>query len=126
MRPGGDVVSTRREPPGSDLTGFDLDAAVSVSDLRREGSWRELLTRYGKLRVERRGRGESAVVGVLVTPEVWRQLRDALVAADAAEEEDVAHLIDSREGGHLLQGKDLANRTADLLWGRPEGGHPEQ
>lgn len=118
-------MSTRREPPSPGLTGFDLDAAVSVSDLRREGSWQQLLARYGKLRVERRGRGESAVVGVLVAPEVWRRLRDALAAAEATEEEDLARLIDAREGAQLLQGKDLASRTAALLGDRPEGGRPE-
>lgn len=118
-------LSTRREPSMADLTAFDLDAAVSVSDLRREGSWRQLLTRYGKLRVERRGRGNSAVVGVLVAPEVWRQLRDLLMAAEAAEEEDVARLIDAREGAALLQGKVLAERTAALLAEQSERVRPE-
>lgn len=60
------------------LTDFDLDAAVTVSELRRESDWVARLKQYGKLRAERRGRGPSAVVGVMVTPDVWRTIKELL------------------------------------------------
>ncbi|MHB1842850.1 MAG: hypothetical protein ACYCO4_06970 [Sulfobacillus sp.] len=110
----------------TDLTGFDLDASVSVSDLRAEASWQRLLIRYGKLRVERRGRGSSAVVGVLLAPPVWREVCRLIAAQEAAEERAVEQIIDSRAGGELLQGQELTEGMAARLRAQLEKVRPER
>ncbi len=105
----------RRSVPADLLTDFDLDAAVTVSELRRESDWESRLERFGKLRVERRGRGPSAIVGVLVAPEVWRALKEMLTRLDALEEAEVARLIEAREGAPLASGPDLGQQARRLL-----------
>jgi hypothetical protein len=97
------------------LTDFDLDAAVTVSELRRESDWESRRERFGKLRVERRGRGPSTIVGVMVAPEVWRTIKEMLTRLDAIEESEVARLIEERDGAPLVSGPDLAHEVEHLL-----------
>ncbi len=93
---------------------FDLDAAVSVSDLRGD-DWPSRLAKYGQLRVERRG----DVVGILVSRKQWQSLK-ALIAdferrLETAEDEFVGRLIESREGVALRHGEELRTLTAREL-----------
>ena len=101
--------------PDAVLADFDLDAAVTVSELRRESDWLTRLEQFGKLRVERRGRGPSAVVAVLVAPDVWRAVKQLLARLDAMEEAEVARLVDEREGEPLASGQDLVQQVKGLL-----------
>lgn len=110
----------------TDLIGFDLDASVSVSDLRAEAAWQRLLVRYRKLRVERRGRGRSAVVGVLIAPGVWQEVCRLLAAQEAGEARTDEQLIDQREGGGLVQGEPLTRGIATRLKSRLEAGRPRR
>lgn len=110
----------------TDLTGFDLDASVSVSDLRGQASWQRLLAHYGKLRVERRGRGKAAVVGVLVAPAVWREVCRIVADQEAAEDRADERLIDQRAGGELLHGEALIEGMAGRLKAHTRPTRPER
>lgn len=89
------------------ITQFDLDADVTVSQLRTT-NWQAALRRFGRLRVQRRGRGEASTVGILVTPETWRAITEALDALEQFETAQVATLIDARSGSPLETGDTLA------------------
>lgn len=105
----------------TDLTRFELAASVSVSDLRAGASWQRLLSHYGKLRVERRGRGTSVVVGVLLAPTVWREVCRLIAVQEAAEDRADERLIDQRADGELLGGQALAEALATRITAsRPE------
>ena len=105
------------KPVATDVlsTDFDLDAAVTVSELRRETDWVKRLEQYGKLRVERRGRGPSAIIGVMVLPEVWRAMKEIIERLDAVDEAEVARLIGERSGAKRVRGKELLEQTRTLL-----------
>ncbi|TAM56313.1 hypothetical protein EPN52_14445 [bacterium] len=98
---------------------FEMDAAISVSEMRHEETWRKRLGRFKQLRVERRGRGESGVVGVLVSPERWRAIaasQERLEAQlEALEDEVASRIIEEREGAPLLQGRELSAAVSKRL-----------
>lgn len=98
---------------------FEMDAAVSVSEMRREEVWRKRLGRFKQLRVERRGRGESGVVGVLVSPERWRAIeasqRRLEAQLEALEDEIAGRIIDEREGAPLVRGRKLREAVSRRL-----------
>jgi hypothetical protein len=86
---------------------FNLDDDLSVSDLRKVEDWTSRLSHSGKLRLQRRGE----VVGVLLSPNAWRELTAQNERYEEAlhllENERDRNIIEEREGGKLLRGKAL-------------------
>ncbi|MBE3590656.1 MAG: hypothetical protein IMW98_07530 [Firmicutes bacterium] len=62
--------------------GFDLDAQVSLTELRQP-EWRRRLAAAGKLRVVHR----HEVVGVLLSPDAWRAVQRLEAYAEQLEEQ---------------------------------------
>ncbi len=89
---------------------FELDAAVSVSELRND-EWPARLAQYGHLRVERRG----DVLGILVSRKQWQSLKSIIAdlehRLEAAEDEIVGRVIEQREGASLRQGEVLRSQA---------------
>ena len=92
----------------------ELDDDITVTDLRGE-TWPERLVEAGKLRVQRRGQ----TVGVLLSPQEWRALRQALgryeALFDRLEEDGDRRLISEREEGVLGRGPTQAQELESEL-----------
>jgi hypothetical protein len=86
---------------------FDLEDDLSVSDLRKVDEWEPRLSHVGKLRLQRRGE----VLGVLLSPRAWRELREQSERYEQAlrllEDERDRRIIAEREAGPLLGGEEL-------------------
>jgi diphthamide synthase subunit DPH2 len=94
--------------------GFDLEAAVSLSELRGE-EWPNRLEHFGKLRVERRGE----VVGVLLSRQQWQAvaetIRELEQRLETAEDEIVRTIIDRRSDAKLKRGPSLRAGVEERL-----------
>jgi hypothetical protein len=94
---------------------FDLEDDLSVSDLRKVDEWEPRLSEAGKLRLQRRGE----VLGVLLSPREWHALKgiheryERLL--DLVEDERDRRIIAEREGGTLLEGKELTDALEQEL-----------
>ncbi|HTU71522.1 MAG TPA: hypothetical protein VMF11_14565 [Candidatus Baltobacteraceae bacterium] len=74
------------------LGGFDLDADITLSELREEDTLRKRLEAHHRLRVRRR----SDVIGVLVDAHAWRAIESHLRELEQVierYEEQAAHTI---------------------------------
>ncbi len=92
---------------------FELEDDLNITDLRKVDEWSKRLAEAGKLRVQRSGK----VLGVLVSPDAWREFRDQTAryerALRAVENERDLQLIDQREDEEpLLRGADLSRALA--------------
>jgi PHD/YefM family antitoxin component YafN of YafNO toxin-antitoxin module len=92
-------------------TTFDLDADISVTELRNEEALTQRLHDHDALRLRRR----NEVLGVVVSAEKWRRITQALEAYEATieehEEEAVRSLIAARASSAKFSSVD------DAVWG---------
>jgi PHD/YefM family antitoxin component YafN of YafNO toxin-antitoxin module len=94
---------------------FELNADVSVSDLRNEKVWSERLDHLRKLRILRRGN----TLGVLVSLDEWETISSAIAQYEAAledaEDAIVKRLIDERAGASRQRGQALKSEVIKKL-----------
>ncbi len=76
---------------------FDLEDDLSITELRNVDQWQPRLAKAGKLRVQRHG----AVVGVLLSPDEWKAMKEQIENARDRE------LIADRSGAKVLSGRKL-------------------
>jgi PHD/YefM family antitoxin component YafN of YafNO toxin-antitoxin module len=87
-----------------------LDAEITVSDLRNEATFRDLLKAHHGLRLLKR----SQTIGVILDAQTWKDIQERLQAyearLDAHEEDRVREIIAER-----LPGAVFANATPEIL-----------
>jgi len=83
---------------------FELDANISLSELRNEKELTERLGHFHKLRVQRRG----DTVGVLISRDEWQDIAEAIKQYESlleeAEDAVVKRIIDERADGEPKSG----------------------
>ena len=97
---------------------FELDANISLSELRNEKELTDRLGHFHKLRVQRRG----DTLGVLISRDEWQEIAEAITQYEAlleeAEDAIVKRIIDERAGGELKSGEAFKTDITKRLMAR--------